>query len=288
MHSHTKKFIVGLVAATLLAPALAFAQTSDKQAQIQALLAQIASLQAQVKALMASDSGSGAPWTASSTSPGIKMMPPGQVGKMLCIKLERNLGPGSHGDDVKSLQEALGADSSAQFTSASTGVFGPITAQALMRFQKNNGIPPTGNIGPLTRALFERRCGEGLGNGNGGAMGNGMGSDNGGPTNRPQPQAMGMAVTGMISANNGTSIVVTNKANMSRTVNFTTSTKIEIFTTLNMAPTVGASADLTVGKPVAAEGTTNADGSLTAVHIKIGMPPPPPPKSGSERSNGDT
>ncbi len=99
---------------------------------------------------------------ASSTMPW--GMPPGQVGKMLCITLSRNIGPGSQGDDVRKLQEMLAADPSTGFTASATGFFGPMTAKAMMHFQMNNGIASssTGTVGPLTRGFFERSCGKGL------------------------------------------------------------------------------------------------------------------------------
>lgn len=107
--------------------------------------------------------GMGAGMMGSST-PG--MMPPGQFAKMMCIKLNRNLGVGSQGDDVKSLQEMLKSREESGFTGNATGFFGPMTAKALMRFQTANGIASssnaTGGVGPMTRAFFERRCGNGL------------------------------------------------------------------------------------------------------------------------------
>jgi hypothetical protein len=97
-----------------------------------------------------------------STTP--KLLPPGQFGKMLCVALNRNLGVGSQGDDVKNLQQFLMSDSSNGFTGTPTGFFGQITAQAVMRFQMSHGIASssTGVIGPMTRGFFERECGRGL------------------------------------------------------------------------------------------------------------------------------
>jgi peptidoglycan hydrolase-like protein with peptidoglycan-binding domain len=97
-----------------------------------------------------------------STTP--KLIPPGQFGKILCIALNRNLGVGSQGDDVKNLQQLLMSDLSSGFTGTPTGFFGPITAKAVMRFQMSHGIASssTGAIGPMTRGFFERECGKGL------------------------------------------------------------------------------------------------------------------------------
>ncbi|MDO8517943.1 MAG: peptidoglycan-binding domain-containing protein [bacterium] len=95
----------------------------------------------------------------------LKRLPPGQVGKMACITLSRNLGLGSRGDDVKKLQEMLSEDQDSDFHSTATGFFGPLTAKAMIRFQMHNGIATstTGYIGSLTRGFFERHCGKGLG-----------------------------------------------------------------------------------------------------------------------------
>jgi hypothetical protein len=100
-----------------------------------------------------------------SSTPGMPgKMPPGQLGKLACIALNRNLGMGSQGDDVKNLQQFLMSDSSSGFAGTPTGFFGPITAQAVMRFQMSHGIASssTGAIGPMTRGFFERECGRGL------------------------------------------------------------------------------------------------------------------------------
>ena len=195
---------------------------------------------------------------ASSTSSGGTWMPPGQVAKMRCIMLNRNLGFGSHGDDVKTLQELLAEDSENGFSSAPTGFFGPLTARALARFQERNNIASSttgGTVGPLTRGFFERRCGKGLG----------QNEDHRG-------SMMQGVVTGIISANNGSSITVS-QASKSRVVNFTASTTIQVFTgtSTTASSTVGSSADLIVGKPVMAEGTPNSDGSINARHIKVGI-----------------
>ena len=129
-------------------------------------------------------------WMGSTTSPlppglGQGGMPPGQIGKDVCIALNRNLGPGSRGDDVKSLQELLAEDPSTGFTATPNGFFGPMTLRAMMHFQMNNGIASTssasGFVGPMTRGFFERHCGEGLGNGNGGQEGDHGGPGMGGP-----------------------------------------------------------------------------------------------------------
>ena len=109
-------------------------------------------------------------WSGATSTPG--GMPPGQYGKMMCIKLERNLSVGSTGDDVRKLQDLLAQDPSLGFTASSTGHFGPMTLKAMMLFQMKNGIASstTGAVGPLTRGFFERACGKGLDNDHKGGM----------------------------------------------------------------------------------------------------------------------
>lgn len=91
-------------------------------------------------------------------------MPPGQEGKPSCITLLRDVGPGSTGEDVRMLQHMLADDTASGFAGTTTGYYGPMTAQAMMRFQANNSIASStsGVVGPLTRGFLERRCGKGL------------------------------------------------------------------------------------------------------------------------------
>lgn len=110
----------------------------------------------------------GADASASSTKPykpsGERMLPPGQVMKAACIALHRNLTVGSQGEDVKALQHMLLEDGTAGFEGTATGFFGPKTVEAMKRFQMKHSIASTttGTVGPVTRAFFERRCGNGL------------------------------------------------------------------------------------------------------------------------------
>ena len=55
----------------------------------------------------------------------------------------------------------LGEDSENGFHGSPTGFFGPLTAQAMMKFQMRMGIASstTGSVGPMTRGFFERECG---------------------------------------------------------------------------------------------------------------------------------
>ncbi len=134
--------------------------SSSVQSQIAALLQQIVQLQQQLRNLLSQTSGS-----ATST---LQTIPPGQVGKGMCIALNRNLSEGDNGGDVMQLQQILASEPSTGFNASPTGFFGPLTARAMMRFQEDNGIASsssaTGIVGPLTRGFFTRRCGEGLDN----------------------------------------------------------------------------------------------------------------------------
>jgi peptidoglycan hydrolase-like protein with peptidoglycan-binding domain len=77
-------------------------------------------------------------------------------------RLARNLGLGSSGDDVRSLQALLNSSGFAVAASGpgspglETGFFGPATRAAVARLQAARGIPATGLFGPLTRAAVGR------------------------------------------------------------------------------------------------------------------------------------
>lgn len=254
MHISHGKLAAGFVIATAVLPFMASAQTTDVQSQIQSLLGQIQSLQLQIKALVASSSVSAQTWMASSTPS--MMIPPGQMSKVACITLSRNLGLGARGDDVKSIQQMLAEDPESDFHGGVTGFFGPMTAKAMMNFQIRNGIASstTGMIGNLTRGFFERRCGKGLG----------MGGDD----------MMKGQIAGTITASSASSITIQNKDGKSIVVNLTASTTIQVFVGTSTPPTVGSISDLVVGKTAAADGRANSDGSIQAVHIRVGALPP--------------
>ncbi len=128
------------------------------QDQIQALLQEITQLQQQIRNLIAGQMGTG------TSTPSV--MPPSQVGKDMCVSLNRNLGEGDSGNDVKQVQQILANDPQSGFNVAPTGFFGPLTARAMVRFQEDSGIASStnGDVGPLTRGFFNLHCGEGLGN----------------------------------------------------------------------------------------------------------------------------
>ncbi len=213
-------------------------------------------------------------------------MPPGQMSKMACLSLSRDLGPGSHGDDVKQLQQLLSDDKDTGFSAQTTGVFGPATSKAMMKFQLKNGIASsgTGKVGPMTRGFFERSCGKGLS----------MGSttSNSGDQNGHMPMPIGVGMSGSITAVSTSSITVQNRDGKSVMVFINSSTTIRVFTppatSTNSTsttttppqppttpPTPGTISDLMVGKMVSIEGTVLSEGTVTARSIMVGMMPLP-------------
>jgi len=66
------------------------------------------------------------------------------------VSLIRQLSIGMTGDDVKALQLALAADFDIYPEGLITGYFGPLTFQAVKRFQKKWGIEQVGRVGPKT------------------------------------------------------------------------------------------------------------------------------------------
>jgi ribosomal protein S8E len=80
---------------------------------------------------------------------------------------------------------------------------------------------------------------------------------------------------GTISANNGTTITIMGPNSMSKTVNITASTTIEVVVGTSTPATTGTTADLVVGKMALVQGMPNQDGSITAIHIRVGPLPVP-------------
>lgn len=122
--------------------------TGSLQAQIQSLQDMIKNLKAQREALDDdsdddSDDSNKAARDALKTE--IK-----QTKKEL--KFLRSLTRGMKGDDVRDLQELLAQDPSILDSSNVTGFFGPLTEEALRKFQKKHGIEAIGVFGPKTQA----------------------------------------------------------------------------------------------------------------------------------------
>ena len=280
-----KKILTGFVVALAMAPAFAFAESTDTQSQIQALLAQIQALQLQLKNIVASSSVN-MDWkfrTGSSTG---DQMNYGQMGKMACVTINRNLRQGDQGDDVRNLQQLLANDPESGFAGSATGFFGPLTMKAMAKFQMHMGIASStdGSVGPMTRGFFERKCGKGL---DGMQGGQGMGGNtNGGWSMMTNDNILGSVkdamgkmqgggmmqvamVRGTISAVSGSTITVQTDGG-STVVNVTSTTTIKVWNGTSTPATDGTIANLIVGKKVMAGGTKNADGSILAMKIAVG------------------
>src|SRR3989344_3918714 len=67
--------------------------------------------------------------------------------KLLSLQLRR----GMSGEEVEALQEILSQDSSIYPEGLITGFFGPLTENAVRKFQRKYGIDSIGQVGPLTR-----------------------------------------------------------------------------------------------------------------------------------------
>lgn len=74
-----------------------------------------------------------------------------------------NLRQNNRGESVRELQQVLVDKGYLQAENA-TGFFGPVTREAVRKFQKDNGVEQVGFIGPRTRALFLTKCGNALRN----------------------------------------------------------------------------------------------------------------------------
>lgn len=74
------------------------------------------------------------------------------------VQLARFLRQGLSGDDVKTLQTLLASDLSVYPEGLVTGFFGQKTAAAVRRFQKKNGLPQVGQVGPLTLEKLKRHA----------------------------------------------------------------------------------------------------------------------------------
>ena len=67
----------------------------------------------------------------------------------------KNLALGARGDEVKALQQSLVAKGYLA-GNLPMGYFGPLTKAAVMKFQKENSLPSTGFVGPMTRAVLNK------------------------------------------------------------------------------------------------------------------------------------
>ncbi len=132
----------GTVAIALI-PAFSLALTQDDiQQQIQALLQQIAALQAQLQ--------TGNTTTTTAT------------GDHYCPSLTRSLYRGTRDattqGQVTELQKFLAGYFTLAPSDIITGFFGLTTERYVLQFQNEQGITPTGTVGPLTRSRITQVC----------------------------------------------------------------------------------------------------------------------------------
>lgn len=78
--------------------------------------------------------------------------------------LYRELGVGSTGSDVSSLQTFLAQDVTLYPQGLVTGYFGFLTKSAVSNFQSRNGIPAVGRVGPMTLPVINSQMSGGMGN----------------------------------------------------------------------------------------------------------------------------
>lgn len=71
------------------------------------------------------------------------------IGTGQALAAEHNISWGSSGDRVSSLQQEL--NSRGYWCGPVDGIFGSLTYSAVVKFQKDSGLPNTGLVGPLTR-----------------------------------------------------------------------------------------------------------------------------------------
>ena len=124
-------FIPLLLVGVMLTPS-AHAETTTTNndatvAKIQALMTQLAEMQKQFAALQ------------------------GEIKEVLASGLKE----GSTSDDVKRIQEILATDSTIYPEGKVTGYFGPMTKEAIMRFQKRHELTMTGIVDDETKAFLE-------------------------------------------------------------------------------------------------------------------------------------
>lgn len=98
------------------------------------------------------------PKTTPTTTPKTTPTAPSTAGMVSSIS--KTLSNGSSGDDVKKLQtalNALGYTSNDGKKLSVDGTFGTLTKQAVIKFQKANGLSQDGVVGPLTKEKFKAK-----------------------------------------------------------------------------------------------------------------------------------
>ncbi len=129
---------IGVAAVVFAVPCAAAALTLSE------LQIQLIALQQKIQALAAS----------ATTSPVSSVR---QASRICAALPTRLLGLGARGSDVVLLQEFLKDEG--VLAAEATGYFGPLTAQALARWQVLQGIDAVAVTGPLTRQRIRARCG---------------------------------------------------------------------------------------------------------------------------------
>lgn len=78
----------------------------------------------------------------------------GDRGIEVMVQYRRLLYIGTHGTDVAMLQDALA--SLGYYYGPVDGIFGPLTQQAVINFQRTQGLTPDGIVGPMTYGVLEQ------------------------------------------------------------------------------------------------------------------------------------
>src|SRR3989338_4787062 len=139
--------IVFITGAAYAAPASALT-VDELQTQIKELLAKIADLRLQLNTAVKVE------------APPIDQTVMSTPNKhRICSILKRNLSQGTQGDDVRGLQEFLSAEG--YLSANATGYFGPMTAQAVAKWQASQGVSAVGSFGPMSRERIKAWCGGG-------------------------------------------------------------------------------------------------------------------------------
>lgn len=179
-----KKYLLGAMFSLALLASPAFTQAAGlTNEQIQAILSLLTSFGAEsavvakVNAALTGDA-SVASITSSvsaSTSPSVAGGQPDRIvgcakrggvitassprASRICDLPQKNLSQGMRGDEVRDLQEFLSEEGQLSADSA-TGYFGPMTAQAVVKWQVSQGVQGVGSVGPMTRERIKILCGK--------------------------------------------------------------------------------------------------------------------------------
>ncbi len=137
LKNHKKKFILTailLLSLAILAPTNTFAQTTTSttaqlQELVNKLLAQVAALQEQMA----------------------KVKTQQQEAMQTISEITSTMKEGDTGENVRTLQALLAADSTIYPEGLITGFYGPLTTKAIRKFQEKHGFEKVGFIGPKTK-----------------------------------------------------------------------------------------------------------------------------------------